>query len=115
MEETLFLTKNNLYNSGIRNTLAICSLGTAIFVFAKTKLLNENKYKYHIYLIGIALISIGLLYGINNVYDYDNYIYENQIMSKHLKLQTINNDILLMKIILSMIIILITLFYFIDI
>lgn len=110
-KEGIILAKYSIYISKTRNVYTGCSLGLAIVAFSNSTIFDEDNYKPYIKLIGISTLLISTMYGIDNIFDYEKYVYKHNINKKTMLLDdnSINNDILLIKSFLILMIIVVIL------
>ena len=104
--ESIILSKYNIYVSRTRNIFSLSSLALAIIAFSNSTLFDQDYYKPYIKFIGIFILIIANFYGWDNMNDYENYVIKHNINKKTTLLddKSINNDINLIKIFLILMI-----------
>jgi len=103
MNEGLVMAKYNIYTSRLRNVFTSSSLGLALIGFSHSNLIEQHSKKYILF-IGVCMLFISILYGFDNLLDYEKYVYTHDI-NKNTSLldsNSIYNDITIIKTMLIM-------------
>src|SRR5210317_1477913 len=94
-DDNLVLQKYNIYTSRIRNVLSGTSLGFVIVGFSYSNVLVDVQYKSYITFVGVCILVIMMSYGMDNVYDFEQYVNERSLIESTdlLDTKSINNDL----------------------
>jgi hypothetical protein len=105
--EGLALSKYNIYTSKIRNVYNGSNLGMALIGLSQSNLIDNINSKRQILFVGTSLLIIAILYGIDNVLDYEDFVYKHGINDNVsvINNNSIYNDILIIKMLLALLII----------
>lgn len=108
--DSLALAKYNIYTSRIRNVYNGSNLGMALIGLSQSNLIDERNSRRNILFVGTSLLIIAILYGIDNVLDYEEFVYKHGINDgvKFLNNNSIYNDISTIKMLLALLIIVVT-------
>jgi len=108
-DDNLVLQKYNIYTSRIRNVLSGTSLGFVIVGFSYSNVLVNVQYKSYITFIGLCILVIMMSYGMDNVYDFEQYVNERFLIESTdlLDTKSINNDLSSIKILMMLLLIVI--------
>ena len=105
--EGLALSKYNIYTSKIRNVYNGSNLGMALIGLSQSNLIDNINSKRQILFVVTSLLIIAILYGIDNVLDYEDFVYKHGINDNVsvINNNSIYNDILIIKMLLALLII----------
>ena len=108
-DDNLVLQKYNIYTSKIRNVLSGTSLGFVIVGFSYSNVLVDVQYKSYITFVGVCILVIMMSYGMDNVYDFEQYVNERSLIESTdlLDTKSINNDLSSIKILMMLLLIVI--------
>jgi|DEB0MinimDraft_4_1074332.scaffolds.fasta_scaffold94519_1 hypothetical protein len=108
-DDNLVLQKYNIYTSRIRNVLSGTSLGFVIVGFSYSNVLVDVQYKSYITFVGVCILVIMMSYGMDNVYDFEQYVNERSLIESTdlLDTKSINNDLSSIKILMMLLLIVI--------
>jgi len=108
-DDNLVLQKYNIYTSRIRNVLSGTSLGFVIVGFSYSNVLVDVQYKSYITFVGVCILVIMMSYGMDNVYDFEQYVNERSLIESTdlLDTKSINNDLSSIKILMILLLIVI--------
>jgi hypothetical protein len=108
-DDNLVLQKYNIYTSRIRNVLSGTSLGFVIVGFSYSNVLVDVQYKSYITFVGVCILVIMMSYGMDNVYDFEQYVNERSLIKSTdlLDTKSINNDLSSIKILMMLLLIVI--------
>lgn len=108
-DDNLVLQKYNIYTSRIRNVLSGTSLGFVIVGFSYSNVLVNVQYKSYITFVGVCILVIMMSYGMDNVYDFEQYVNERSLIESTdlLDTKSINNDLSSIKILMMLLLIVI--------
>jgi hypothetical protein len=103
-DDNLVMQKYNIYTSRIRNVLSGTSLGFVVVGFSYSNALVNVQYKSYITFIGLCILVIMMSYGMDNVYDFEQYVNERFLIESTDLLDTtsINNDLNSIKILMML-------------
>ena len=106
-QDNIALAKYNIYISRLRNVFQGTSLGMALIGFSQSNLIDHTNSRNYILTIGVSIITITFFYGLDNVMDYQNYVYKHGINDgvKVLDANSVYNDIFIIKILLTLLLI----------
>ena len=105
--ENLILQKYNIYTSRIRNVLSGVSLGFVIIGFSNSNVLIDNAYRPYITTVGLSILAIMMVYGMDNVYDFEEHVIERSLVEQTnmLDQKSINNDVNAIKFLMFILVI----------
>ena len=106
-DENLILQKYNIYTSRTRNVLSGVSLAFVIIGFSNSNVLIDNAYRPYITTVGLSILMIMMVYGMDNVYDFEEHV-EEKLLTEQTSLldqKSINNDINAVKFLMFILII----------
>jgi hypothetical protein len=108
-DDNLVMQKYNIYTSRIRNVLSGTSLGFVIVGFSYSNVLVNVQYKSYITFIGLCILVIMMSYGMDNVYDFEQYVNDRFLIESTdlLDTKSINNDLSSIKILMMLLLIVI--------
>ena len=106
-KDVLALSKYNIYTSRIRNVYNGSNLGMALIGLSQLNLIERENSKIQILFVGTSLLIIAILYGIDNVLDYEDFVYKHGINDnvKVINNKSICNDIFVIKMLIGLLII----------
>jgi len=106
-KDILALSKYNIYTSRIRNIYNGSNLGMALIGLSQSNLIEKKNSKIQILFVGTSLLIIAILYGIDNVLDYEDFVYKHGINDnvKVINNNSICNDIFVIKMLIGLLII----------
>jgi multisubunit Na+/H+ antiporter MnhB subunit len=97
--DSVAVSKYSVYVSRLRNVFQGTSMGMALIGFSQSTLIEKIESKKYFLGIGVSIIIITFLYGLDNVTDYEQYVYKYGINDSVVILdgKSVYNDILLYK------------------
>ena len=108
--DSVAVSKYSVYVSRLRNVFQGTSMGMALIGFSQSTLIEKIESKKYFLGIGVSIIIITFLYGLDNVTDYEQYVYKYGINDSVVILdgKSVYNDILLYK---GMLVLLLIIFF----
>jgi|TARA_B110000858_G_C17640207_1_gene397717 hypothetical protein len=83
------------------------SLGFVIIGFSNSNVLIDNAYRPYITTVGLSILAIMMVYGMDNVYDFEEHVIERSLVEQTnmLDQKSINNDVNAIKFLMFILVI----------